>query len=110
MNGYHQYQNCIEACLRCAAVCNHCASAWLQEADVKKMAHCIQLDMECAAVCYAAAQVMSLGGQTARELCRLCAQICNACANECHQHQMEHCQECASACRSCAEACQKMAA
>ena len=62
MNGYHQYQTCIEACLRCAAVCNHCASACLREEEVKMMARCIQLDSECAAICYAAAQVMSIGG------------------------------------------------
>ena len=62
MNGYHQYQTCIEACLRCAAVCNQCASACLREEDVKMMARCIQLDTEYAAICYAAAQVMSIGG------------------------------------------------
>ena len=61
MKGYHEYKNCIDACLRCAAICNHCASSCTQEEDVKMMARCIQLDMECAAICYAAAQLMSLG-------------------------------------------------
>ena len=65
MNGYHQYKNCIEACLRCAAICNHCASSCTKEPDVQMMSRCIQLDMECAAICYAAAQLMSLGSGVA---------------------------------------------
>lgn len=109
MKGYHSYQSCVDACLRCAALCNHCASACLQEDDVKTMATCIQLDMECAAVCYAAAQVMSIGGQTAEQLCAICADICDACGNECAKHsQMDHCRECAGACRQCAEECRQV--
>ncbi len=68
MTGYHQNKSCIEACLQCAAICNHCASNCLQGDKVQMMTRCIQLDMECAAICYAAAQVMSMGGQTAIEL------------------------------------------
>ena len=75
------------------------------------MAQCIRLDMECAAICYAAAQVMSLGGQSAKVLCSVCADICNACAEECAGHEhMEHCRECADMCRQCADECKKMAA
>lgn len=74
------------------------------------MARCIQLDMECAAFCYAAAQVMSMGGRSARDLCRLCADICQACGDECGRHEhMVHCKECADACHRCAEECRKMA-
>ena len=72
------------------------------------MAKCIQLDMECAAICYAAAQVMSIGGHKAKELCRLCAEACVACAQECNKHDNEHCRECAEACRNCAAECDKM--
>ena len=39
------------------------------------MAKCIQLDMECAAICYAAAQLMSLGSEKAKDICRICADI-----------------------------------
>jgi hypothetical protein len=74
------------------------------------MASCIQLDMECATICYAAAQVMSMGGQTAKELSSLCADICEACAEECGKHENSHCKECADACRRCAQECRKMAA
>ena len=73
------------------------------------IARCIQLDMECAALCYAAAQVMSMGGENAMELCRICADACFACAEECAKHNTEHCRECAEACRKCAEECRKMA-
>lgn len=31
------------------------------------MTRCIKLDMECATICYAAAQVKSVGGQTAKK-------------------------------------------
>ncbi len=110
MNGYHTYKSCIDACLRCAATCNHCASSCLQEEDVKMMARCIQLDMECATLCYAAAQTMSIGGANAKELCALCLKACEACAAECEKHDDRHCRECAEACRACAEECRKMAA
>lgn len=74
------------------------------------MAGCIQLDMECAAICYAAAQLMSLGSEKAKDLCRLCADICSECAAECGKHQTNHCQQCAEACRICADTCGSMAA
>ena len=109
MKGYHQYRSCIEACLRCAAICNHCASSCTQEEDVAMMARCIQLDMECAALCYAAAQLMSLGSQRATEICGICATACEACAEECGKHKNEHCQECAEICNTCAEECRRMA-
>ena len=74
------------------------------------MAKCIQLDMECAAICYAAAQLMSVGSEKAKEICSICADIFEACGNECGKHQSEHCQECSKACKQCAEECRKMAA
>jgi len=105
---YHEYKSCIEACLMCAALCNHCSSSCLQEDDVKMMARCIQLDIECAAICYAAAQLMSVGSSRSIEMCRLCAQMCYECADECAKHDNEHCSECERACRSCAEECMEM--
>jgi hypothetical protein len=106
---YHQYQACIETCLRCAAICNHCASSCTQEDDVQMMARCIQLDMECAAICYSAAQLMSLGSGKSEDICRICAEICEECGNECGRHKTEHCRECAEICHRCAEECRKMA-
>src|SRR3954466_12461194 len=87
MKNYLHYKVCIEACLNCAAICNHCASSCTQEQDVKMMARCIQLDMECAALCYAAAQLMSLGSSKAMDICRICADLCEACGTECGKHK-----------------------
>ncbi|WP_235526110.1 four-helix bundle copper-binding protein [Pedobacter sp. Leaf216] len=28
--GYHEWKNCIDACLKCASICNHCASSCTQ--------------------------------------------------------------------------------
>lgn len=105
MNAYHQYKDCIYACMACAAVCNHCASSCTQEQDVAMMARCIQLDMECAALCYATAQLMSLGSAQVTRLCVICADACEACAAECSKHDHEHCRECAALCTACANAC-----
>jgi hypothetical protein len=74
------------------------------------MAKCVQSDMECAAMCYASAQLMSLGSDNAKELCKVCAEMCEACAKECGKHKTEHCKECAEACKQCAEECRNMAA
>src|SRR5688500_2326224 len=94
---YPDYKNtCIDACLRCAAICNHCASSCPKEEHVAMMAPCIQLDMECAAICDAAAQLMSLGSDRSKEFCRLCAEVGEACATECEQHDNDHCRECAA--------------
>ena len=110
MTGYYAYKSCIDACLSCAAICNHCASSCTQEDDVKMMARCIQLDMECAVNCYAAAQLMSLGSEKAKDICRMCADICEKCGNECARHKTGHCQECAQACKQCLNECRRMAA
>jgi hypothetical protein len=105
---YHNYKNCIDACLECAALCSHCASEDLKEKDVAMMATCVQLDMECAAICIAAAQLMSLGSNNAKDICKLCAELCKKCGDECAKHDNEHCKECAEACRKCEQACLAM--
>ena len=109
MNTYTQYQTCIEACLRCAAICNYCASSCTKEENVKMMAHCIQLDMEGAALCFAADQLMSPGSKKAKEVCAICANVCEECAEECAKHDTDHCRKCAESCRKCAEECRAMA-
>src|SRR5690606_19089184 len=108
MKGYHEYQSCIEACLQCAAICNHCATSCLGEEHVHMMTRCIQLDRECATLCLAAAQLMSMGSEHAAAICRICADACEACAAECANHDDDHCRECAEACRKCAAECRSM--
>jgi hypothetical protein len=95
--------------MQCAVECNHCATACLQEQDVKMMARCIALDLDCAAICELAAAAMARGSENAQSICALCADICEACGEECAKHSaMEHCQRCAEACRRCADECRRM--
>jgi hypothetical protein len=108
--GYHEWKSCIDACLECAAICNHCATSCTREEEVEMMGECIRLDLECAAICYTTAQLMALGSIRAKELCRLCASICDDCGMECGKHNVPHCEKCAEACLYCARECLKIAA
>lgn len=107
---HSHFKSCIDACYACAAACDHCSIACLQEDDVKMMSRCIALDMDCAQICRLAAACMARGSEFAKTICTLCAEICQACGDECAKHQAEHCQECARACHHCAEECRRMAA
>ena len=107
---YHEHKSCIDACLRCSAICDYCASACLKEPHLEMLAHCIQLDLECATICATTAELLSLGSEQAKAFCELCAIACERCAEECSSHEHEHCRKCAEACRVCAEECWKMAA
>ena len=102
-------QACLDACIRCAAACENCHNACLQEKDVAKMAACIRLDKDCSEICWTTAAFMSRGSSFMQELCRVCAEICEACGAECRKHKMDHCQTCADACDRCAQECRRMA-
>tara|TARA_R100000306_G_scaffold58879_1_gene57578 strand:+ start:6040 stop:6408 length:369 start_codon:yes stop_codon:yes gene_type:complete len=110
MSHTDKYKDCIKACLDCFRECNHCASACLEEDDVKMMAKCIASDMDCADICATTAAAMARGSEHIGHLCRVCAEICEACGAECERHDADHCQKCAEACKRCAQECRKMAA
>ena len=110
MHNSNQYQSVIAALHACAAACDHCYDACLQEEHVKMMARCIALDIDCAQLCRVAPATMARGGEGAKIVCEACAALCEMCAEECSKHQMEHCQACAAACRRCAEECRRMLA
>lgn len=94
----------------CAAACNMCATACLDESDVKALAQCIKLDMDCAEICRLTAAFVARGSAHAAHILPECAEICTACAAECSKHtHMEHCKICADACKKCADACRQMA-
>ena len=106
---YNKYQECIEACNKCAVVSSHCASACLQEDNINMLSRCIQLDQDCADICHLAAKFMARGSEFSDQICRICAEVCEACGEECRQHKnMDHCQECADACFECAKICREM--
>lgn len=105
---HEHHPQLIAALNKCAAECNHCASACLDEQDVKMLAKCIKLDIDCADICNLTASLIARRSEHGRHLLKECAEVCNACAEECEKHAkmgMEHCRICAEACRACADAC-----
>ena len=104
---HEQNRSLIEMLSKCAAECSRCATACLDEEDVKMMSRCIRLDIDCAEICALAGSFVARGSENAEDVLALCADLCNECADECEKHsQMEHCKRCAEICRECAEACQ----
>jgi hypothetical protein len=100
----------LEALGKCAAACNHCATACLNEEDVHMLNRCIRLDLDCADICRLTAAFVARGSEHANHLLKECAEICEACAEECEKHaHMEHCRLCAEACHHCADACLHLA-
>lgn len=103
---HEKNQELMNALNNCAAECNHCATACLDEEDVKMLTRCIKLDMDCADICQLTASYVARGSEHTNHLLKECAEICEACAEECEKHaHMEHCSKCAEACRHCAEVC-----
>jgi hypothetical protein len=101
----HDHTALIEKLLACVAACENCATACLQEIDVKPMVRCISLDRDCADICSQAPVYCSASLNWPISTYCLCEEICRLCAKECGMHDHEHCQKCADACRKCAEAC-----
>lgn len=100
----------LEALQNCITECNHCATACLNESDVKMLRKCIKLDLDCADICSLGAVLSARESEYANQILKECAKICKACAEECEKHtHMEHCKRCAEACRKCAEACKNVA-
>jgi hypothetical protein len=103
---HEKNQELLNALNNCAAECNHCAIACLEEQDVRMLARCIKLDIDCADICQLTASYVARGSEHANHLLKECAEICDACADECEKHShMEHCRKCAEVCRACSEAC-----
>lgn len=104
---HEQNKQLLDALNNCAAECNHCTTACLEEQDVQMLTKCIRLDIDCAAICTLTASLVARGSEHGRHMLKECAEVCNACAEECEKHasHMEHCKRCAETCRACAEAC-----
>jgi hypothetical protein len=106
-------EDCIEACLACARICNTCGDDMIgmsHHADQDLMARCIRLCRDCADICLLAAQWMGRNSVFSVRICALCAELCEVCAGVCEQHAPHHalCGDCAKECRRCAEICHKM--
>lgn len=109
MQGGNPNQTCIDACAKCAQICEECFNMCLQEADVKARGNCIKTLQDCAEICTTSACFMSRQSGSIKEVCTLCADICEKCANECAMFKDQHCQSCADTCRQCANECRNMA-
>lgn len=105
-----KHEELIRTLYECAAHCNHCADACLEEQDIKMMVKCIRLDRVCASTCTATAQALSVNSVNIKGLVDFCIEICERCAEECSRHKEDHCQKCAEACKRCAQACRNYAA
>ena len=107
----HEHHHQLIATLHnCASECNHCATACLNEQDVKMFAKCIKLDIDCAEICNLTASLLARGSEHGDHLKQECQEICDACAEECEKHAqmgMEHCRKCAEVCRASADACRR---
>ncbi|WP_374948964.1 four-helix bundle copper-binding protein [Mucilaginibacter sp.] len=103
----HDHTAILEKLLACVAACEHCATACLNEDDVKPMVRCVTLDRDCADICSLTARLLQRESEIAHQFLVLCEEICIMCAKECDMHEHDHCQACAEACRQCAEACHK---
>jgi len=109
---HEQNTQLLNLLTNCVTECNHCASACLEEDDVKMLTKCIKLDLDCADICLLMAGYLARGSEHAEHLMSECAESCQKCATECEKHAahgMEHCRTWAEACRRCAEACMQMA-
>ena len=103
---HEENRGLIDVLAKCAAECNHCATACLSEKDVKMLERCIKLDLDCAEICLLAISFIARGSEHAQHILNECAEICEACAKECMKHShMDHCRKCAEICKRCAELC-----
>lgn len=99
----------VKILAECAEKCNNCASACLEERDMKLLKDCIKLDIDCADICQLTAKLIARDSQHAEHLLKECVEVCIACATECEKHaHMEHCKVCAETCRTCAELCSQV--
>ncbi|WP_410510919.1 four-helix bundle copper-binding protein [Paenibacillus sp. BR2-3] len=103
-----QYQECIEACIKCMNACNYSYVSSLKEYDLALLRDMIRMDRECADICGFAVEAMTRQSPFVAEICRLCAEICEACAKVSSQNVHIQCQDCIEACRNCAEACRQI--
>lgn len=102
-----QNKELLEILTECAAACEMCADACLDEKDIHMMVQCIRLDRDCAKICYTAASFVASNSQHAQHVIKECEEICRKCGEECAKHDHDHCKRCAEACGQCAESCRK---
>jgi hypothetical protein len=95
---------------KCAAACEECLDACLEEDNKDMLVECMRTDRDCAKICHLAAGFVASHSQFTGSVLTLCEELCRACAEECDKHEHDHCKRCADSCRVCANACSSYAA
>ncbi|HEX6982499.1 MAG TPA: four-helix bundle copper-binding protein [Balneolaceae bacterium] len=101
----NDHQELISTLAHCLSACENCASACLDEDNVKKMVSCIRINRDCADICGLSIKFLSRKSKNSNLVIGICADICSECAEECDKYEHDHCKKCAEACRKCADSC-----
>lgn len=96
-----------ELLYKCASECDYCATACLDDEEVKSLSKCIKLNLVCADICRTTAIFIARETVHAEHIIKECTEICDLCAKECQQHDTESCKRCAEVCSNCAEQCKR---
>ena len=104
-----QMRECIDACLKCSAVCTEAVRHCLEMGGKHAEAQQVTIMTDCAEICQTSANFMLRGSAAHVETCSTCAAICRACEDSCRQLGGERMVHCADECAKCAESCEGMA-
>ncbi|MDQ3192498.1 MAG: four-helix bundle copper-binding protein [Bacteroidota bacterium] len=105
---FNANRNLVEMINKCASECDYCASACLNEENVKHLAKCIKMNLLCADICRTTAIFIARETEHAEHIIKECTEICELCAKECAKHETEHCKKCSEVCSNCADQCKKV--
>lgn len=97
----------LQKLAECAAECERCIDACLDDENIKVLVRPIRLCRDCAKICYTTASFIASNSEHAQHLVDECTEICRICAEACDHHKEDEyeCKTCASICRECEEAC-----
>lgn len=99
------YNQCIDACYKCASACDICAASWVNVSGPDTTREYVWLSTLCANICRMAARHMASGSEIVNIICQLCADLCQKFSNQYDNSQNEECKLCVQACLHCVQAC-----
>jgi hypothetical protein len=105
-----EVNNVLQALIKCITACENCATACLEEDDVKMMENCIKTDRDCADICTLTTRYIARDSRYCQDILKMCIEICYDCEKECSKHDHDHCQICAEKCRECRKECKEFLA
>ncbi|MGV3615968.1 MAG: four-helix bundle copper-binding protein [Fimbriimonas sp.] len=106
-----EMRRCIENCVECHAICEHCAMHCLEMGGHHASQSHQTTMRDCAEICATSADFMVRCSPIHGDVCQVCAVACERCADECGgmADGDEMMLRCAEICRRCAESCRAMA-